>query len=77
VAHAPGELDDVLLELHPRPASISETAPAEIMRYIARGDGDVCGQAIEHGDEGGPVRLACGDPAQHAAILAESWREAR
>ena len=72
VPHAAGELDLVLLELHPGAAAVAEPTPAEIARDIGGRHRDARRQAVQDGDEGRAVRLARSDPTQHAASLSEA-----
>ena len=69
VAQATEELDLVLLELHPRTAAVAEAPPGQGGLQVLRADLDAGGQALDHGDECGPVRLTGRQPTQHAPIL--------
>ena len=69
MAQAAEELDLVLLELHPRAAAVAETPARQGGLQVLGPDLDAGGQALDHGDECGPVRLTGRQPTQHAPIL--------
>src|SRR5690606_39671844 len=56
-ADTAGDLERVLLELHPRPAAVAELAPGEVGLDLCRGDRDTGGEAFEDRHQFGSVRL--------------------
>ena len=60
------DLDLVLLERHPRAAAVAEPAAGQLARDLRAGHLDPGGYAVEHRDQRGAVRLARGQPTQHA-----------
>ena len=61
----PPRSDRVLLELHPRAASVSEPAPGQLLPDDRTRHGNAGGHPLEHRDERSPVRLPRRDPPQH------------
>jgi molybdopterin-guanine dinucleotide biosynthesis protein A len=71
VPDAAGQLDLILLELHPGAAAIAEPAPCQIGADLAGGDLHAGRQPLENRDEGRAVGLTSSYPAQHLAILSD------
>ena len=74
VPQAPGELDLVGLEAHPRATAVAETPPGELGRHLLRAHRDARDHALEHGRERRSVRLSRRQPPQHGPIVSRRRR---